>query len=344
MPPKVAHVEIHDKMIFYHPNGHPHDTLRDLGYSGVIDGQIVWCFGDTLMGTEKQNMICATDSTAIGKMEEPMGAIDTSLWPNSNNVKEWIPCNDQEAADGGLSVYAFGGTNIVEYAPNQGLVYYLKIRRPGGKPTIHGAGVATVRMEHGEHGPYPVATRHSDHMWTNHAPNWGDVGIAYNAQDGHVYVYGHGANDPELSVRTFLCRAPANQATDINSYEYWLNDVRQWTKQRLSDGNIKHENKHAVFQWMVMNQSAPFWSNYFNKWMLLYGACWGTSDVLCMTADQLEGPWAEHDVVASTKPPEGMEGLRYCHTGHPEFDPTGKTVLATWTLNNKIYGATIEWQ
>lgn len=344
LPLKVASTKYHDKMRFCHPKGHQHDVLCDLGFSGVIDGKIVWTFGDTLMGTEEKNFICATDSIAMGNMADPMTVCNTALCPGSDNIKEWIPPNEQEEADGGISCYAYGGTNIVEYAPNQGLVYYLKIHRPGGVAKVHGAGVATVRMN----GDVPEATRAGDHMWNDCEPNWGDVGITYNSQDGMVYAYGHGpSTDGELGARTYLCRAPALQATDVNKYEYWNNDKKEWTTARFADGNfgsLKCAKEHCIFDWLAMNQAAPFWSNYYNKWMLLHGDSWTYSDVIAKTADKLEGPWTDHGVVATTKPEGHGDGFRYACNGHPEFDPTGKTVLVTWTRNNVIWGVTIEWE
>ena len=345
MPPKPANVRYMGAMRFYHPRGHQHNVMRDLGFTGIIDGRIVWSWGDTLMGTEDQSMICATDSTSIGNMNDPMGACDTDLAPGTDNVANWIPPNREEEADGGLSCYAFGGTNIIEYAPNKGLVYYLKNHRPGGNSTIKGAGVATVEID--QHN-IPHATRIGEKLWNDFEPAWGDVGVAYNSQDGHVYAYGHGpSHDKELCVRTYLCKAPAHEATDVGKYEYWDNSKKEWTRTRLANGHMgtaKVEKEHAVFDWMVMNQAAPFWSNYFNKWMFLHGNCFGFSDVLCRTADKLEGPWHDHGVVASTLPDGKGEGFRYCATGHPEFDATGKTVLVTWTRNNIIYGSVIEWE
>lgn len=63
MPPRVANLDYRGKMRFFKPDGEPHQVLRDLGFSGVIDGRVVWCWGDTLMGTQKKSMICANDST-----------------------------------------------------------------------------------------------------------------------------------------------------------------------------------------------------------------------------------------------------------------------------------------
>lgn len=348
-PPKPAHVRYHDKMTFFHPRGHKHTVMRDLGFTGVLDGKIVWTFGDTLMGRpDGSSMICAVDSTAIGDMQNPMCAHDTALWPNSDNVKCFILPTKEEEADGGLSVYSYGGTNIIELAPNHGIIYYLAIHRPGGKERILGAGVATVKMT--QPGNIPVSTRNGQRMWNDFEPAWGDVGAALDPRTGYIYSYGHGpqTEDAEFARRTYLCRVHKDRVLDVSGYEYWINDSRTWTHRRLTTsgalGSMKIEKEHAVFDWMTVNQANPFWSNYFNKWMLLHSTGWGGSDVMVQTADALEGPWEDHGTVASTAPRDGGEdGLRYCATGHPEFDPSGKTVLVTWTRNNMIFGATIEW-
>lgn len=344
MPPRVAKTDYLDPHVFYHPKGHPHNTMRDLGFTGVLDGKIVWSWGDTLMGTKDHSMICAVDSTSIGSMQAPMSSMDTAL--AGNNVRNWIPLNHEEEKGGGYSVYSFGGTNIVEIAPNRGIVYYLKMHRPGGVYKCHGAGVATCEM-----GPnsVPNAHRHHDTLWTDTEPCWGDVGITYNSQDGHIYAYGHGAAyDGELSSRSYLCKVPADEALNLGAYEYWDNGARQWRRERFGKpgqpGTIECTKEMAIFDWHAMNQSTPFWNNYFNKWMLIHSNGFPVSPVYCKTADQLEGPWQDHGEVATTEPKDGGGGFRYCVCGHPEFDPSGKTILATWTRENIIYGVKIEWQ
>lgn len=39
----------------------------------------------------------------------------------------------------------------------------------------------------------------------------------------------------------------------------------------------------------------------------------------------------------------GSSGYKYAVTGHPEFDTTGRSVLATWAQNNRIYTVTINF-
>lgn len=357
LPPRVSTTTYHGPMTFHHPSGRPHAVARDLGFTGVLDGHLVWTWGDTLMGSGSQAFICATDSTSIADLARPTHATDTALAPGTSNVANWIPCLAHEDADGGLSCYAFGGTNIVEHAPNEGLVFFLKNHRPGGVGEIKGAGVATCRVT--QPGDVPVATRACDTMWNASEPFWGDVGVAYDARDGHVYAFGKGPScNEEASRRTYLCKVPAARALDVDAYSYWDEATRSWGRQRLANGEMGTAvlgNGQAVFGWMAMNQSAPFWSNWFNCWIFLYGDSWGYGDVKVMTAERLEGPWEAYagtevarglpgGVVASTLPEGEGKGFRYCVTGHPEFDDSGRTVYVTWTRENVIYGTTVTWE
>lgn len=131
--------------------------------------------------------------------------------------------------DGTLLTILPGGTNIVEIAPNKGLVYYLKNDRKGGGGKILGAGVAEVHME----GDVPHARRVHDTLWGPKDPHYGDVGICLDPRDGHLYVFGHGpSGDKELESRTFMCRVPKDHAMDIHKYEYWDNGERKWRPRR----------------------------------------------------------------------------------------------------------------
>lgn len=43
--------------------------------------------------------------------------------------------------------------------------------------------------------------------------------------------------------------------------------------------------------------------------------------------------------------PTGKCGTwRYAITPHPEYDPSGKTLLITWTDSNQIHASRVTWQ
>ncbi|MEV4141681.1 hypothetical protein AB0J72_57200 [Dactylosporangium sp. NPDC049742] len=178
--------------------------------------------------------------------------MNASGWP-----QEWIPLTQQENAEGGLGRYGMGGTNVVEYAPGKGLVWFLKNDRGGsGCHCIVGAGVATVTADAGG----ARATRAGTGVMWNGAtePHWGDVGVTYDPRDGKVYV--------------------------------------------------------------------------------------GYTDIMVMTAPNLEGPWTKAFTVASTCPGNQCGAVRYAIAPHPEYDPTGRTLPVTWTDANVIHSARLHWR
>lgn len=317
--------------------------LRDLGYSGVVNGRIVWTFGDTLVKGGTPFEFAASDSSALGDLADPLKVHDKALRANGY-PEEWIPLTAEEEANGGLGRFAEGGTNVVEYAPNKGLVWFLKNDRGGGSDQIIGAGVATVTAD--ENGA--VATRTMDRMWESDEPNWGDVGVTYDPTDGKVYVFGHGTPHMNVNGTVYLARAPAARATEIAAYEYWDQATKTWGTTRYGDGRTgtrTYTIDQALFSFAAHGQSNAFWSNHYNTWMFVYGADWPNSDIYVSTAAKLEGPWSSPITIATTCPSGTTCGtLRYCIAPHPEFDASGKTLLVTWTDANVINAVKVTWK
>jgi Domain of unknown function (DUF4185) len=335
LPPKVASVE------YLGPLNYGTDVARDLGFSGVVNGQSVWTFGDTLIpnGSGGYTFV-ASDSVGLGDPSDPTRIYDVT---NAQGIPaEWIPLTAAENANGGLSRYGMGGTNVIEYAPNQGLVYFLVNDRGTNGQGLVGAGVCTVTADSSG----AVATRTSETTWGSSEPHWGDVGITYNPQDGKVYVYGHGPDPFGLNV--YLARATASEATDVSKYEYWNQATQSWTPQRFSLsgdlGTVTLSDDIALFSNQQLGQSNAFWSNYYNTWMFVAGANVGYTDIMVMTAPALEGPWTEPFTIASTCPSNTCGVIRYAVCPHPEYDLSGQTILATWTDSNVIYTARIHWR
>jgi hypothetical protein len=184
-------------------------------------------------------------------------------------------------------------------------------------------------------------------MWNSFEPWWGDVGVTYDALDQNVYVFGHGPGAAALSNYVFLAKVLAANATDVSQYQYWNAATSTWTSQRFANGQLGSlavSSAQAIFPANALGQSNAFWSTYYNTWMFVYGTSFGYSDVMVMTAPKLEGPWTTGFTIASTCPNQTCSAIRYAIAPHPEFDPSGKTLLVTWTDSNSIYGVEIAWQ
>lgn len=347
--PVVQSFTYADPMLFLDVNGKPHPVLRDLGFSGVLDGKIVWTWGDTLIGTPTSYYPTAVDSMTISvDLKKPFLSQDTAM--TGAGIDSLIPVNKEEIKGGGYLHYGFGGTNIIETSPGNGLIYYLINHRAigdlnGATSKLMGAGAAQVTLDKNNR---PVVRRFGDRLWSSKEPTWGDVGIAVDSRDDNVYVFGHGPQGTEFGSYTFLCRVPRGHAADIKAYEYFDNSTATWTKKRFGDGTggtLAITREMAVFGYLEMNQAAPFWSHWFRKWVWIHGDGFGSSPVLLKTADHLQGPWKDHGEIAVSKPDKPNDGnnLRYAIMGHPEFDDTGRTVVVTWTWENRIYGGVVEW-
>jgi hypothetical protein len=317
-------------------------VARDLGFSGVVGGRSVWTYGDTLVPTGGGNYaLTASDSVGLGDAANPVHITDRV--GSNGNPDEWIPLTAAENANGGLGRYGMGGTDVVEYAPGKGLVWFLRNNRGSGGQGIEGAGVATVTADANG----ATATRVSDNlMWGADEPWWGDVGVTYDPQDGKVYVWGHGAGD--FSKNIYLARVTATRATDVSAYEYWDQSTGTWGTQRLTlsgdNGTKKLTDAESMFPDHMLGQSNAFWSNYYNTWMFVAGADVGYTDIMVMTAPSLTGPWTRLTTVASTCPNNQCGAIRYAIAPHPEYDPSGKTLLVTWTDNNVIESARLHWR
>jgi hypothetical protein len=338
LPPATTSVVFKGKLVYDNPK-----ILRDLGFTGVVNGQIVWTFGDTLVQDGSQTSFAASDSSALGDLSDPMKVHDKNLRSNGY-PDEWIPLTDDENANGGLGRFAEGGTNVVEYAPNKGLVWFLKNDRGGGSDHILGAGVATVTADANG----AKATRAMDRMFESDEPNWGDVGVTYDPTDKKVYVFGSGEPSMNLSGTVFLARVPAARATDVTAYEYWDQSTKTWGTTRYGSGRTgtrTYTVDQALFSFAAHGQSNAFWSNYYNVWMFVYGASWPNSDIYVSTASKLEGPWSDALTISTTCPQGGTCGnLRYCIAPHPEFDASGKTLLVSWTDANVIDAVEVTWK
>lgn len=317
------------------------DYARDLGFTGVLNGEIVWTYGDVLIRNDRGSFdFCSSDAVALGDIKKPMQTFETQL-RGGGCTEQWVPLTDEENATGGLGRWAEGGTNIVEYAPNKGLVFFLKNDRQAGSDSIVGAGVAKVSMT--ANGPH--ADRQMDTQWNSFEPFFGDIGVTYNPLDKKVYAYGNGPAG--LGEHVFLARADAERATDVSAYEYWNAATQSWTTQRFANGEwgtLKVSREQAIFKDRELGQSNAFWSNYYNTWMFVHGANLGYTDIMIKTAPKLEGPWTKSFTIASTCPTGECGAIKYAITPHPEYDPTGKTLLVSWTDDNVIHMTLIEFE
>lgn len=268
-------------------------------------GSSVWTFGDTLTKLDNGNyQFQAVDSLGIGFTQFPTIVYENNADPTGQYINSIIPLNAQELATGGFNKWAFGGTNVVAPNPGQnlGIIYYLKLARSVSSYAVNitGAGVATISLAQGLPRT-PTVTRIGDHLWEADEPQWGDMGVVLDSSTGYLYIFGHGPSGGpnNVNVMGYLARVPKAQYGNVGSYQYWLNDTQTWTNTRLTStgrsGTLQITAKQALFGYLAVGQAAPFWNNYYKRWMYIYGDYTGFSNVLMKISDGgLTGPWRDY--------------------------------------------------
>jgi len=76
LPPTVASTTYLGKLLY-----DDSAIVRDLGFSGVVNGQIIWTFGDTLLltGDGSTSEFCSSDSSGLGVFGSPLVVHDKAL-------------------------------------------------------------------------------------------------------------------------------------------------------------------------------------------------------------------------------------------------------------------------
>ncbi|ETI21056.1 hypothetical protein G647_07399 [Cladophialophora carrionii CBS 160.54] len=217
---------------------------------------------------------------------------------------------------------ALGITNVVETTVwNEGIMFFLLNHRPNGTNNLMGAGVASVTLDTSSYPPVPQISRLPPQYWWDATcePWYGDVCAL--RWDDHIYAYGHGI---EGNPWVYLARVRADEATNVNCYEYW--NGATWQSERLN--GIAIGEKESVF-WQI-NQGQVIWSSYFGCFLFVYCDNWMNSKVLLKSAQRPEGPWSDPITLYQARPLTDGSSI-YAAVPHPYFDESGKTLVVTFT-------------
>lgn len=287
--------------------------IRDNGFHGKIGDCVIITYGDTMFRDRSYDdkfRGMTSDSCALAtsnplQVEDVL--LDSQGWP-----QQFCPLNPAWGEN--PSQDAMGITNVIETNPGEGIIFFLKNHRPGGKDTLIGAGVATITM----HDRKPIAKRLAEYWWDGKfEPHYGDV-CAIRVGN-HIYAYGHG-NDSQTFV--YVCRVQYNLATDLSAYEYW--NGKSWQKERLY--NVSE--KESI--WWQVQQGQVVYSNYYGCLIFVYCNRFMDNQVLACTSNLPTGPWSK-PVTLHKAQPISKGGCIYGAVPHPYYDESGKTLICTFT-------------
>ncbi|KAK8018984.1 hypothetical protein PG991_008174 [Apiospora marii] len=307
---------------------------RDLGFTGQLGGKWYAVYGDVLWCAPGVTDP-AKDSPGFHGMvrdaislctDNPLVVHDLHL-DSAGRQQQFVPFNESwgEASD-----FGFGGTSLVEVdgATNTGGVYYLI---NGNKTGYGGAGIAKVQLVNDT----PTVTQrygNRGYWWdANTTARYGDVAAYRDTRSEYIYAWGGAPmeiTDWVQSAYVYQCRVKATDAFDITKYEYWWGRQKGWRSQLLTTFTAE-----TAVMWMS-GQGQVMWNKYLNCYVFVrLGSL--SYDVLLRTAPLPEGPWSD-DVKVFTATPIGKDAMTYAGVAHPYLDPSGRSMVISYTNNNNI--------
>ncbi|KAK7975290.1 hypothetical protein PG989_013753 [Apiospora arundinis] len=288
-------------------NGTSH---RDLGFTGQLGGRWYAVYGDVLW--------CAPGVT--DPADDPPGF--------HGMVRDAISiCTDDPLVVHDLHLDAEGHILPCGEAYIEPSHFFCN----GNKTGFRGAGVAKVQLLDS----IPTVTHwfgDQGYWWdANSTARYGDVAAFRDPRSEHVYAWG-GAHLNKTSWvdsgYVYECRVKATEVFEISRYEYWWGRETGWKSEPL----IVFTAETAVM-WMS-GQGQVVWNAFLSCYIFVRLGPW-TNDVFLRTAPLPEGPWSD-DVKVFTATPTGHNGMTYAGVAHPYLDPSGRSMVISYTNNNNI--------
>jgi hypothetical protein len=249
---------------------------RDGASSGVLDGQLLWTFGDTFMYVSSpidgSNVVSATGAWATPAapldLEQPVDAdgVPAQLIPYTNDE---ITQNRASPLNG----WALWPGAAIDTGADTLLVLFQRVKRTNGT-SFDGVGLGTARIA-----PHDtVATRAPDDLFsrplppgTGGTPLYGTGGVAVDGDTAYFFACDLGA--------CRVARVPRTQADQRSAFEFY--DGIGWSA---------HSSTAAVVMRFAGAAVSVSYDAYLGRYLSVTSVP-GSNDVLLRTAPHVEGPW-----------------------------------------------------
>jgi hypothetical protein len=249
---------------------------RDGVSSGVVDGQLLWTFGDTFVTDnattiDGSNVVTATGAWATPAsplvLEQPVDAhgIPAQLVPYTQAE---LDANRMDATNG----WALWPGAVIDTGAPALLFLFQRIRRMGGSG-FEGQGLVTARIAPHE----TVATRAPADLFTRPEPLYGVGGVSVIGDTAYWLAC------ESLACR--IARTPRARADDRSAFEFW--DGHAW----VADIGAAAVVAHNVASLMSIS-----WNAWLGRYLSVSSQL-GSNDVILRTAAAPEGPWPASGLV-----------------------------------------------
>lgn len=292
---------------------------RDGASSGVIDGQLLWTFGDTFL-YERTPIDNSNVATATGGWATVEAPLELTHSVNADGIPaQLIPYTDEEieenirlATDG----WALWPGAVIDTGEPELLVLFQRIERIDGEG-FEGRGVGTAHIGAGE----AVARRDPEDLFSRPAdgsgePLYGVGGVTVEGELAYFFAC-------ESAAGCTVGRAPRARADERDAFEFW--DGSAWVTD--IDAAV------PVIRSVVGAMSVQ-WNEHLGAYLSVTGR-FASDDVLLRVADHIEGPWPTSGVVIEAAEggilPAG-EGNDYLAQEHPALSaPDGSSIVISYS-------------
>lgn len=306
---------------------HPSDIVagRDGASSGVIDGQLLWTFGDTFIyeptPVDDTNVVTATAAwTTTADPFELTQAVDDSGIP-----AQFIPYTDEELAQNRsapLDGWSLWPGAVIDTGDDELLVLFQRIKRTEGSG-FDGVGLGTARIAAGG----TIARRDPDDLFTR--------GLPPDAAGELLYGIGGVVVEGEL-VYFFACeslggfnqgcrvgRAPRDRADDRSAFTFY--DGSAWQAD-IGAAEVVIENVGSAMS-VVYNAHL---GRYLSATSVVL-----SNDIVLRTSANIEGPWPRRGVVVTPSDGgilEAGEGANYLAQEQPALSgDDGREIVISYS-------------
>lgn len=253
----------------------PHVVGRDGGFSGIVDGKLVWTFGDTFYNpaaTDGTNFRTATAALADPRSPlvttEPLDAAGAP-YPFLGFTPEEQRYNDSTGRPD--ERYALWPGSIVTGADGKGVSLYIKLKVHPGSLNFEtiGTGLARFRRD------TTFAVRDTALLFRTPEPA---LSMAIVVGDT-LYAWG-GKNDGTPYLPVVIARAPLALMDRRSAWTFW--DGSGW--------NADYHAARSIMDFIGGDVSISY-NAHLGRWLAVHSGFFA-STIMMRTAPRPEGPWS----------------------------------------------------
>lgn len=281
---------------------------RDGGISGLVGKQPFWTFGDTLYNN-KHNKTFTTMTGGYGKLQNPrllINAASQGTQPQTIafSTAEMQYNSQHNNPNQRIAIWPAG---VIPISQNQSYVFFNAVKINPGFLNYQQLyfGIAKLNLGH------YTAVRLNDCLFKNSK-------ITLNAQFIQKQtIYFTSCRVAAFKAPCKIAKVNYREVKNQNHYLWW-SKISGWTND--------YAKASDVFDGSTTGLSIAY-NAYMKKYVSAY-ATFFDNTILIRTAKNITGPWSKPEKLYL---PVVSAGTRiYAVSMHPEYDPSGKTILISY--------------